>query len=98
MRDWLSRRRKLIVLWMWRTVTREREREGETIGWMIFERKCDWTAVKTGARVNPGPTGWLGQDSTVGNVINAAVARDVSKSEQLIRHQRVRARWNGRNF
>ena len=85
---------------MWRTAAseREREREGETIGRMIFERKHDWTAVKTGARVNPGPTGWLGQDSTVGNVINAAVARDVSKSVQLIRHQRVRARWNGRNF
>lgn len=57
---------------------------------MIFKRKCDPTAVKTGTRLNPSPTCSPWRDSTVGNVINAAVLRDVSKLGQLIRHQRAR--------
>lgn len=57
---------------------------------MIFKRKCDPTAVKTGTRLNPSPTRSPWRDSTVGNVINAAVLRDVSKLGQLIRHQRAR--------
>lgn len=57
---------------------------------MIFKRKCDPTAVKTGTWLNPSPTRSPWRDSTVGNVINAVVLRDVSKLRQLIRHQRAR--------